>query len=355
MNVFLKTTVACLFLSLACHAYAQRLSGTVPTNLDAGRLKSEIRRIIRDADADVGVAVIPASGQNGANAGNDRKSRPYIIRINDFRRYPLMSVMKMHQALYVTDSLSRAGLPLETCIGITGDDLKSGTYSPLRDSLTAAWNDTGCGTQWNGFSCRIPIRTLLRYTLQLSDNNACDILFRHFSGPSATDAYIRTLGIKGFSVKVTEEQMHQDPGLCRKNRSRPSSAAMLLWMMVSADKDSPGCRSDTALSSRLAGNRYLDFILRTMMECTTGQDRLAAPLTGTDALIGHKTGTGDTDGRGRITGLNDIGFIVLPDGRCYTLAVFVRSSRETPTTTAKIIADISETVYRYMAGNGKSD
>lgn len=347
MKVFPSAVFALMYILSFQYVSAAQLQAN-RNEERTGRTKAEIRRIIRNTKAEAGVAVVACTP---ACSKGESSGHPLMIRINDRKRYPLMSVMKMHQALWVTDSLSRAGLPLETCIDITGDDLKSGTYSPLRDSLTAAWNDTGYGTRGNGFSCRIPVRTLLRYTLQLSDNNACDILFRHFSGPSATDAYIRGLGIKGFSVKVTEDQMHQDPGLCRKNWSRPSSAASLLWMMVSAGKDSPGCRSDTALPSRLAGNRYLDFILRTMMECTTGQDRLAAPLSGTDALIGHKTGTGDTDGRGRITGLNDIGFIVLPDGRVYAIAVFVRNSEETPARTASIIADISEAVYRQMIRN----
>ena len=121
MNVFLKTTVACLFLHLACHAYARQVSGTDPADLNTGRLKSEIRRIIRDADADVGVTLIvdsPVSCKLGANAGNGRMRHPYIIRVNDFRMYPLMSVMKMHQALWITDSLSRGGFSLDT--GIAG-------------------------------------------------------------------------------------------------------------------------------------------------------------------------------------------------------------------------------------------
>ena len=349
MNVFLKATVACLFLHLACHAYARQLYGTGPADLNAGRLKSEIRRIIRNADADVGVTLIadsPVSGKLGANAGSGRKRRPYIIRINDFRMYPLMSVMKMHQALWVTDSLSRSGFSLDTGIAVADGDLKRDTYSPLRDSLLSDRNKR---------SWKVPVRTLLRYTLQLSDNNACDILFRHFGGPSATDRYIRSLGIEGFGIAVTEDQMHKDTGLCGANWSRPSSAAGLLRLMVTAGYAESGNELPGGASRKLSENRHLGFVLQTMMTCTTGQDRLAAPLSGTGAAIGHKTGTGDKDSHGRIIGLNDAGFIILPDGRYYTLAVFVRNSRETPAATARIIADISEAVYRHMTWNGKPE
>ena len=328
MNGFLKATVACLFLHLACHAYARQVSGTGPADLNRGHLKSEIRRIIRDADADVGVAVI--SDDLCRNVKTD------IIRINDRRRYPLMSVMKMYQALHVTDSLSRAGLPLGTLVTVTAEDLKKDTYSPLRDSLLSATDSS---------VSRITVSTLLKYTLQLSDNNACDILFRHFGDPSATDTYIRSLGLEDFSIQVTEDQMHRDMKLCSDNWSRPSSAALLLWMMSSAESgDVPAGSSYRKLSE----NRYLDFVLQTMMSCTTGQDRLAAPLSGTGAVIGHKTGTGDTDSRGKITGLNDIGIVTLPDGKRYAVAVLIKDSGESPAATAQIIADISEAVYRYM-------
>ena len=66
--------------------------------------------------------------------------------------------------------------------------------------------------------------------------------------------------------------------------------------------------------------------------------------------MGHKTGTGDRNAQGRIIGLNDVGFVVLPGGRRYTIAVLVRDSAESDEATARIIADVSEAVYRYAAG-----
>ena len=94
----------------------------------------------------------------------------------------------------------------------------------------------------------------------------------------------------------------------------------------------------------------LDFIRKTMTACRTGLDRLPAPLAGTGAVLGHKTGTGDRNAQGRIIGLNDVGFVFLPGGRRYTIAVLVRDSAESDAATARIIADVSEAVYRYAAG-----
>ena len=50
----------------------------------------------------------------------------------------------------------------------------------------------------------------------------------------------------------------------------------------------------------------------------------------------------------RATATNDLGFVILPDGTRYTIAVFIKDSAENPETNARIIADISETVYRYV-------
>ena len=44
---------------------------------------------------------------------------------------------------------------------------------------------------------------------------------------------------------------------------------------------------------------------------------------------------------------NDIGFVRLPDGREYSIAVFVMDSREDDRTNAAVIARISRLVYDY--------
>ena len=46
--------------------------------------------------------------------------------------------------------------------------------------------------------------------------------------------------------------------------------------------------------------------------------------------------------------VNDIGFVLLPDGRTYSIAVFVKDSEENSQVNNKIIADISRIVYEYV-------
>lgn len=269
-------------------------------------LRHQIETIADDAPATVGVAVL-IDGR-------------HLIAVNDSIRYPMMSVYKLHQAIAVADSLGRAKLPLSTKIHVPKEELRQNTYSPLRDRYPHGNID-------------MPVDSLLTYTLQQSDNNACDILFAHFGGPSAIDGYIRSLGMNHFAISATEDDMHRQMNRCQDNWTRPSDAALLLEKLVSDSICQP---------------EYQDFIKRTLIECRTGTNRLASPLKASTAIIGHKTGTSDQNERGEIIGVNDIGFVLLPDGRHYTIAVFVKDSLASLMDTEAIIARISRIAYEYV-------
>lgn len=269
-------------------------------------LEEQIQRIANQRKAEVGVAVI----RNGTDT----------ITVNNECRYPMMSVFKFHQALAVTDYLRRNNRSLDSLITIGNEELKPDTYSPLRDKY--AGNET----------VSLSVAELLTYTLQLSDNNACDILFHRLVSPQEIDCYIRSLGVTDFSIRMTEDEMHQDLSHCYENWTTPLAAARLFEIFL----------------NRLPADGYRAFVRQTLVTCQTGKDRLFRPLENTGAIIGHKTGTGDRNPRGQIIGINDAGFVILPNGQRYTIAVFVKDSEETPEATAQIIADISETVYRYI-------
>ena len=268
-------------------------------------LEQRLREIVSGKDAEVGIAVI----FNGKDT----------LTLNNDKHYPMMSVFKFHQALAVADHLAKSGKHLTDMIHVEPEDLQKDTYSPLRDKFPDGNFD-------------ISIAELLQYTLQLSDNNACDILFKYIADVKETDSFIRSLGPENFSISASEDDMHKDLNRCYDNWSTPLDAARLLEIFIAQD---------------ILQAEYADFIGEIMTECTTGQDRLVKPLLGTDAVIGHKTGTGDRNAEGKLIGTNDIGFVFLPDGSHYSVAVFVKDSGETPESTAKIIADISQAVYEY--------
>lgn len=270
-------------------------------------LQNQIQQVLQHVNAQVGVAII-IDGKDTLTFNNDKC-------------YPLMSVMKYHQALAVVHYLEQHRLPLSTAVWIEKKDLLSGTYSPLRDNYP----------EGNIF---LSIGELLRYTLQQSDNNACDILFRYVGGTDVIDKYIRSLGVEAFSISATEDEMHRYPVKCFANWSTPLAVVCLMDKLV--DGTLP---IDTV---------YTNFICKTLLECQTGKERLSFPLQGSQARIGHKTGTSDQDEQGKWIAINDVGFIQLPDGRRYTIAVLIKHSKMSFQETEKIIADISEVVYKRL-------
>lgn len=269
-------------------------------------LESKIKKSIENVPAQVGVAIII----NGKDT----------ITVNNECHYPLMSVMKYPQALAVLHYLHQHNQPLFTKIFIPKEALLDDTYSPLRD-------------KYPGGNIYMPIDQLLDYTIQKSDNNACDILFNYTGGVSYTDSYIRSLGINNFSISKTEDDMHEDLAACYENWSTPLEIASL---------------TDMLFSKELFPTEYQNFLKETMLNCQTGTNRLPVPLLDTTARIGHKTGTSDRNVQGELIGINDVGFILLPDGKRYTIAVLVKDSKESMADTEKIIANISGIVYHHL-------
>ncbi|WP_300228315.1 class A beta-lactamase, subclass A2 [uncultured Bacteroides sp.] len=270
-------------------------------------LRNEIIHSICKYDAKVGVAVMVNNTDT--------------LTVNNSDKYPMMSVFKFHQALAVCDYMQKNGIALDSVLHISKDELKENTYSPLRD-------------QYPEGNFGISISELMKYTLQLSDNNACDILFNRILSTKETDRYIRSLGIDDFSIEMDENDMHENLDNCYSNWTTPMAAVRLINLF---------------LEGGAVSGEYYDFIKRTMTECTTGIGRLPYPLKNTAAVIGHKTGTGDKNSDGRYIGINDIGFIDLPNGDRYLIAVFVKDSAEDYETTERIIAEISSMVYKNIS------
>lgn len=287
------------------------LTGALLIKAQTMDLQSAMETLVKDKQATVGIAVL---------FDNDD-----MCVVNDGERYPLASVMKMFQAVAVLDSMNRAKMPIDTEIKIHKSDLKPNTYSPLRD-------------KYPNEDVILSVKELLEYTLQLSDNNACDILFAHFGGPSAVDRCIRRLGFKRFAIKRTEEDMHKDVDMSYDNWSSPSVAAEL---------------ADRICSDSLMNKDYQDFLRNTMMGCSTGVERLVKPFMMSDVKVGHKTGSGDVNSSGALISTNDVGFFKFPNGRSYSVAVLVKDSKESKSENDAIIAEVSRLVYEYFMKDDK--
>ena len=280
--------------------------GMLLTTNPSSELQTELENFISTCSAEIGVAVITDCGDT--------------ICVNAESPYPLHSVAKLHQAIAIADYLNNNEISLETKLAIQAYDLQPDTFSPLRDEHPSG-------------EFAITIAELLKFSLQQSDNNACDLLFNRLLGIEATNAYIQSLGIEHFAIRHDERAMHANPQCANENWSTPQDAAELIY---------------TLFTSNRFDNPYHRYIKSLLWGCETGKNRLAAPLSDTKARLAHKTGTGFDSEIGHPQEINDVGFVELPDGRHYAIAVFVKNSENELQTSEKMIADISAIVFRHF-------
>lgn len=287
--------LACAFLLISCST----------KNTPYEELRKDILTITKDKDATVGVALIVD--------GKDTLT----IR-NDFR-YPTQSVYKFHLALAVLDYLNKNNIPLDHNIYIKKEELLPNTWSPIREKYPEG-------------NLEMSIADLLEYTVAQSDNNGCDILFRFVGGPAVVDNYIRSLGFSEFAITATEEEMHGPWEVQYTNWSAPYTTAQIL---------------ETFRTGNILPEDFHNFLWKTMTGTTTGKNKIKAFLP-EGTIVGHKTGSSFRNAEGLNAAENDVAIIQLPDGRYYSLVVFVADSMEDSETNCKIIADVSKAVYDYI-------
>ena len=267
-------------------------------------LTDELQSFIHNKDARIGIAVIV----DGCDT----------VSVNGTRDFPMLSVYKFPQALAVIDYCINNNISIRDSICVSADEIKPDTWSPLRD-------------KYGVNNLRLPISELLAYSLQLSDNNACDILFRLIGGTAVSENTMRKLGLDNIFISATEDEMHKDLYLCYLNRTTPLDMAILF---------------DRFYTMIRSSSEDYQYIARLIENCATGADRLHGGITGEDVMLGHKTGTGDKNSQGRIIAVNDCGYVIFPDGYRYSIAVFIADSAYDMDVSAKIIADISSIVYK---------
>ena len=310
----LLLAVTCVALAcaaaLALRAFRQPAkSGGAPL---ADVLADSISRITAACPGEVGVAVLVG--------GTD------TVVVNDWSVYPMMSVFKLHQALALCNRFDRDGRSLDTLLTIRRDELDPHTWSPMlkehREALIA-----------------LPVADLLRYTLVWSDNNASNVLFERLQGVAATDSFVATLIPRAsFQIAYTEAEMSVDHAKAYSNYTSPLGAAMLM---------------DRLFADSIVSRPKQRFIQRLLGECTTGKDRIAAPLLDKAGVtIAHKTGSGYT-ANGILTAHNDVAHICLPSGVRYTLAVFIKDFRGYEAQASRVAARISAAVYAVLAEKGR--
>lgn len=296
-------------LSACSVASACREGAAVLQQSQLHLLRDSLANIAAGCPGEVGIALITDSGDT--------------LTVNNEAKYPLMSVFKLHQAIALCDLFERKDISIDTVVRLERSELNPETWSPMLKDFP------------EDRQIALPVRELMRYTLMQSDNNASNYMFETLCSVSATDSCVsKLIPRESFQLKVTEAEMWSDHSLCYENRSSPLGAAQLINRLF------------TDLNLLPANG---SFIRATLQECKTGTDRIVAPLLGKEGVVvAHKTGSGFRDADGVLSAHNDLAYVMLPDGRHYALAVFIKDYRGSEKEAAAVIARISAAVYDFL-------
>jgi beta-lactamase class A len=269
-------------------------------------LRTQIEQITKSKRAKVGVAIL----------GLDSKD---TLTVNGEGHFAMQSVYKFHLALAVLNQVDKGKLSLNQKVYVSKADIRPDTWSPLRDKYP------------NG-NVDITVRELLTFTVGQSDNNGCDILFKLMGGTKIVNQYIHALGIKDVAIVGTEAQMHTDWNVQYTNYSSPLAAVKLL---------------EKFQKNHVLSKSSQDFLWKTMVETTTGATKIKALLP-KNVNVAHKSGWSGSNKDGLTGATNDIGIVVLPNGKQYAIAIFVSNSMENETTNDRMIAEISKATWDYF-------
>ena len=286
--------ITLLFLLIATYSFSQNL-------------KKEILQITKGKNATVAVSVL--------DFRNDK-----TVHIKGNKKLPMLSVFKFHIGLAVLNEVDQGKLNLDQKILIKKSDLLENTWSPIRERFPEG-------------DIEMPLGLLIKYTVAESDNNGCDILLRLIGGTETVQKFINSKGVRNFTIKLNEEQMHQGFEFMYLNTTTANSANQLL-------KD--------FRDKKIVSKTSTDFLMTTMLETSTGKNKIVAQLP-ESVPVAHKTGSSGKNEKGLTAAENDIGIVTMPGGKSYALSIFVSDSMESAETNTKMIADISKIVFDYFS------
>ena len=263
-------------------------------------MEQKLQKLISDKDCDVGIAVLHGNKQ---------------WLVTNHETYPMMSVFKIFVAAAVLDKVEKENVSLDKKILISKDMIYP-TYSPLRDKI-------------QNYPYQTTIEELLFYMIAQSDNVATDVLISYLGGINALNQFLEAVGFSQIVIKVNERQMSEDIQTQKFNVAQPYDVALFM---------------KSILEGNILSAKQKEIWMNFMEQTQTGKDKLKAGLP-RDVVIGHKTGSSDRDDKGVKIGDNDVGFVFLPNGEIYYIAVFLKNSKMNDEKNANLISQISELVY----------
>jgi len=267
-----------------------------------------------------------------------------IIAFNGDEKFAMASTYKVAIAAAVLDRVDRKELSLGQLVDVPRDMKIVGQFG-----LAETFPHPGL---------QLSVANLIEVMITESDNTATDVSMGLAGGPAAVTEYLRRLGITDFRVDRLTGEILRDvfdlPGkatlevVTEAYKTRPelltiqadpnpafeadprdhATPLAMLQLLLAID-------SGTAISAESR-----EFLLGVMSRTRTGDGRIKGLLPkGTP--VAHKTGT-----TGGVA--NDVGYITLPDGRRFAIAVFTNSSKTSVADRDRAIAEIARTLFDHF-------
>ena len=265
-----------------------------------------------------------------------------VIAINGDETFAMASTYKVAIATKVMDLVDKGELSLDQMVEIPHDMYVAG-------KVAIAERFPYSGVQFS-------LANLIYAMITESDNTATDVCMGLAGGPAAVTENLRRLGITDFRVDRTVREILMDfYGVPVVTPEAVAEAISNNPALVAAQVDpNPDFEADPR--DHTTPNAYLklllaidggtamspesrEFLLGVMSRTRTGAGRLKGLLPkGTP--VAHKTGT--------VGGVaNDVGYITLPDGRRFAIAVFTNSSETPSADRDRAIAEVARALYDF--------
>ncbi len=264
------------------------------------------------------------------------------VSINGDETFAMASAYKVAIAAKVMDLVDKGELSLDQMVDVPYDMYDAG-------EVAIAERFPYPGVQFS-------LANLIYPMITESDNTATDVCMGLAGGPAAVTENLRRLGIKDFRVDRTVREILMD--FYSLPSVTPEAVVEAIGKnpaLVAAQVDpNPDFEADPR--DHTTPNAYLklllaidggtamsaesrEFLLGVMSRTRTGAGRLKGMLPkGTP--VAHKTGT--------VGGVaNDVGYITLPDGRRFAIAVFTNSSETPASDRERAIAEVARALYDF--------
>jgi beta-lactamase class A len=269
--------------------------------------------------------------------GGDR-----VIAVNGDETFAMASTYKVAIAAAVLDRVDKGELSLDQLVEVPLDMFVTGVTA-----LAETFPHPGI---------KLSVANLIEVMITESDNTTTDVCMELAGGAAAVTKYLRNLGITDFRVDRTTREILMDfyglPGatpevVAEGIKNNPA----LVMAQVDPNPDFEADPRDHAtplamlqLLLAIDGGTAMSaesskFLLGVMSRTRTGADRIKGLLP-KGASVAHKTGTA-----GGIA--NDVGYVTLPDGRRFAIAVFTNSSKTSVEDRDRAIAEVSRTLYDF--------